>query len=79
MYVGGMSWKVCNSFLPATKQVICSVLNEDNFLKSKAAQHCGSRIFSVKEAVQCLYDQHILRGQKSSRVGKGIQQFGQVP
>ena len=55
------------------------IFNEDNFLKSKAAQHCGSRIFSVKEAVQCLYDQHILRGQKSSRVGKGIQQFGQVP
>ena len=58
------SMQQCHGFSHKTKQVVC---------------HSGLRIISVITVVQCLYDQHILRGQKSSKVGMGIQQFRQVP
>ena len=32
-------------FLPTTKQVICRVSNEDNFLKSKAANAVAQELF----------------------------------
>ena len=34
-------------FLPTTKQVICRVLNEDNFLKSKAANTVAQELFQL--------------------------------
>ena len=56
-------------FLPTTKQVICRVLNDVNFLKSKAVSSVAQELLCHRNVVQCLCDHHILCGQKSSRVG----------